>query len=139
MWDGWDEIIIYQPSHFIILNISYLIFSGMIILGGGLVKHHTCNANLMRNGADFSGLIWFGLIWSLKFRYFIYLFVIFILSFFSFCKHWTSYLKKIKKEKERYLIIWFDLFIKIGVWWIWFWSQTWWSHLMGKNKSNFRS
>ena len=28
--------------------------SGMIILGGGLVKHHTCNANLMRNGADFS-------------------------------------------------------------------------------------
>lgn len=28
--------------------------TGMIILGGGLVKHHTCNANLMRNGADFS-------------------------------------------------------------------------------------
>lgn len=28
--------------------------SGMIILGGGLVKHHTCNANLMRNGADYS-------------------------------------------------------------------------------------
>ena len=28
--------------------------SGMIILGGGLCKHHTCNANLMRNGADFS-------------------------------------------------------------------------------------
>ena len=28
--------------------------SGMLILGGGLVKHHTCNANLMRNGADFS-------------------------------------------------------------------------------------
>jgi deoxyhypusine synthase len=26
----------------------------MIILGGGLVKHHTCNANLMRNGADFA-------------------------------------------------------------------------------------
>lgn len=25
-----------------------------IILGGGLIKHHTCNANLMRNGADFS-------------------------------------------------------------------------------------
>jgi deoxyhypusine synthase len=23
-------------------------------LGGGLVKHHTCNANLMRNGADYS-------------------------------------------------------------------------------------
>ena len=28
--------------------------SGMIILGGGVVKHHVCNANLMRNGADFS-------------------------------------------------------------------------------------
>ena len=26
--------------------------TGMIILGGGLVKHHNCNANLMRNGAD---------------------------------------------------------------------------------------
>merc|ERR1712087_720342 len=31
--------------------------SGMIILGGGLVKHHVCNANLMRNGADFSVFI----------------------------------------------------------------------------------
>ena len=28
--------------------------SGMIILGGGVVKHHICNANLMRNGADYS-------------------------------------------------------------------------------------
>lgn len=28
--------------------------TGMIILGGGLPKHHTCNANMMRNGADFS-------------------------------------------------------------------------------------
>ncbi|PHJ24804.1 deoxyhypusine synthase [Cystoisospora suis] len=28
--------------------------SGMIILGGGLPKHHTCNANLMRNGADYA-------------------------------------------------------------------------------------
>jgi deoxyhypusine synthase len=27
--------------------------SGMIILGGGLIKHHICNANLMRNGADY--------------------------------------------------------------------------------------
>lgn len=26
----------------------------MIIIGGGLVKHHVCNANLMRNGADYS-------------------------------------------------------------------------------------
>ena len=30
---------------------------GMIILGGGVVKHHICNANLMRNGADFSVFI----------------------------------------------------------------------------------
>lgn len=28
--------------------------SGMIILGGGIVKHHICNSNLMRNGADYS-------------------------------------------------------------------------------------
>ncbi len=28
--------------------------SGMLILGGGLIKHHICNANLMRNGADYS-------------------------------------------------------------------------------------
>jgi len=31
--------------------------TGMVILGGGLVKHHVCNANLMRNGADFSVFI----------------------------------------------------------------------------------
>merc|ERR1712001_88612 len=28
--------------------------TGMIIVGGGLIKHHICNANLMRNGADYS-------------------------------------------------------------------------------------
>jgi deoxyhypusine synthase len=28
--------------------------TGQIIIGGGIVKHHTCNANLMRNGANFS-------------------------------------------------------------------------------------
>jgi len=28
--------------------------TGQIIIGGGLAKHHTCNANLMRNGANFS-------------------------------------------------------------------------------------
>ncbi|CAB3998320.1 deoxyhypusine synthase [Paramuricea clavata] len=28
--------------------------SGIIIIGGGLCKHHICNANMMRNGADFS-------------------------------------------------------------------------------------
>lgn len=31
--------------------------TGMIILGGGIVKHHICNANLMRNGADYSVFI----------------------------------------------------------------------------------
>lgn len=31
--------------------------SGMIIIGGGVVKHHICNANLMRNGADFAVFI----------------------------------------------------------------------------------
>lgn len=31
--------------------------TGMIILGGGVAKHHICNANLMRNGADFSVFI----------------------------------------------------------------------------------
>lgn len=28
--------------------------AGMIILGGGLIKHHICNACLMRNGADYA-------------------------------------------------------------------------------------
>ena len=28
--------------------------TGMVVLGGGVVKHHICNANLMRNGADYS-------------------------------------------------------------------------------------
>jgi deoxyhypusine synthase len=28
--------------------------TGVIILGGGLIKHHISNANLMRNGADFA-------------------------------------------------------------------------------------
>lgn len=27
---------------------------GCIILGGGLIKHHICNANLMRNGTDYA-------------------------------------------------------------------------------------
>ncbi|KAK6797723.1 hypothetical protein RDI58_005425 [Solanum bulbocastanum] len=31
--------------------------TGMIILGGGLPKHHICNANMMRNGTDFAVLI----------------------------------------------------------------------------------
>lgn len=28
--------------------------AGMLILGGGLIKHHICNACLMRNGADYA-------------------------------------------------------------------------------------
>ena len=28
--------------------------TGMLIFGGGLVKHHICNANLMRNGANYA-------------------------------------------------------------------------------------
>ena len=28
--------------------------TGLIVLGGGLPKHHVCNANLMRNGADYA-------------------------------------------------------------------------------------
>ncbi|KAG5468530.1 hypothetical protein CUR178_01362 [Leishmania enriettii] len=28
--------------------------TAMLICGGGVVKHHVCNANLMRNGADFT-------------------------------------------------------------------------------------
>jgi deoxyhypusine synthase len=31
--------------------------TGMVILGGGVIKHHICNANLMRNGADFAVFI----------------------------------------------------------------------------------
>ena len=35
--------------------------SGMLILGGGSAKHHTANANLMRNGADFAVYLNMGL------------------------------------------------------------------------------
>lgn len=28
--------------------------TGVLILGGGLPKHHICNANMMRNGADYA-------------------------------------------------------------------------------------
>ncbi|XP_002987560.2 deoxyhypusine synthase isoform X1 [Selaginella moellendorffii] len=31
--------------------------TGIIVLGGGVPKHHICNANMMRNGADFSVFI----------------------------------------------------------------------------------
>lgn len=35
--------------------------TGILCLGGGVVKHHICNANLMRNGADFAVFINTGL------------------------------------------------------------------------------
>jgi hypothetical protein len=28
--------------------------TGIIVLGGGLPKHHICNANMFRNGADYA-------------------------------------------------------------------------------------
>ncbi|TQD87634.1 hypothetical protein C1H46_026833 [Malus baccata] len=31
--------------------------TGMIILGGGMPKHHICNANMFRNGADYAVFI----------------------------------------------------------------------------------
>uniref|UniRef100_A0A6B2L799 deoxyhypusine synthase n=1 Tax=Arcella intermedia TaxID=1963864 RepID=A0A6B2L799_9EUKA len=31
--------------------------SGIIILGGGIVKHHICNSNMLRNGAEFAVFI----------------------------------------------------------------------------------
>ena len=38
--------------------------TGVVILGGGLVKHHILNANLMRNGADFGVFINTGNEWD---------------------------------------------------------------------------
>ncbi|GFO05972.1 deoxyhypusine synthase [Plakobranchus ocellatus] len=43
-----------EDIRFVNTQAVYAVNSGLIILGGGLIKHHTCNANLMRNGADFS-------------------------------------------------------------------------------------
>lgn len=45
----------------------------MIILGGGVIKHHICNANLMRNGSDWAvyintGMEFDGLFHSLGFH-----------------------------------------------------------------------
>ncbi|KYR02901.1 deoxyhypusine synthase [Tieghemostelium lacteum] len=33
---------------------AYAKHTGIIILGGGVIKHHICNANLFRNGADYA-------------------------------------------------------------------------------------
>lgn len=44
-------------NYFLFSYFFLIIFKGMIILGGGLVKHHICNANLMKNGANFSVFI----------------------------------------------------------------------------------
>ena len=38
--------------------------TGIILLGGGIMKHHICNANLMRNGADYSIYINSGQEWD---------------------------------------------------------------------------
>ncbi len=38
--------------------------TGIIILGGGIMKHHICNANMMRNGADYSVYINSGQEWD---------------------------------------------------------------------------
>ncbi|KAK8662133.1 hypothetical protein V6N13_091721 [Hibiscus sabdariffa] len=35
------------------MNCEAVLATGMIILGGGLPKHHICNANMMCNGADY--------------------------------------------------------------------------------------
>lgn len=36
--------------------------TGVLILGGGVVKHHINNANLMRNGSDFTVYINTGMV-----------------------------------------------------------------------------
>jgi deoxyhypusine synthase len=38
--------------------------SGVIILGGGVVKHHILNANIWRNGADFAVYINTGVVYD---------------------------------------------------------------------------
>lgn len=38
--------------------------TGIILLGGGIMKHHICNANLMRNGADYTVYINSGEEWD---------------------------------------------------------------------------
>ena len=42
-------------------SVLFLKKSGMIIIGGGVIKHHIFNANLMRNGAEFAVIINTGL------------------------------------------------------------------------------
>ncbi|MCO5604762.1 hypothetical protein L7F22_058932 [Adiantum nelumboides] len=51
----------YRGSVLILLKISkgwtmklFMLTQERLILGGGLAKHHICNANMMRNGADFA-------------------------------------------------------------------------------------
>lgn len=38
--------------------------TGLILLGGGIMKHHICNANMMRNGADYAVYINSGQEWD---------------------------------------------------------------------------
>jgi deoxyhypusine synthase len=51
------------------LNLSWFTYHAQylrIILGGGVIKHHTCNANLMRNGAEYAVFINTGQVTSLS-------------------------------------------------------------------------
>ncbi|KAF1743522.1 LOW QUALITY PROTEIN: hypothetical protein MXB_2382 [Myxobolus squamalis] len=55
--DGFFSYLIHQDLTKINNLAKFSNNTAMIILGAGLVKHHICNANLMRNGADFSVFI----------------------------------------------------------------------------------
>jgi len=44
-------------TYYDIILLTYFMKTGMIILGGGLPKYHICNANMMRNGADYAVFI----------------------------------------------------------------------------------
>jgi len=46
-----------QDIKTMISTVTWAKKNGMIILGGGIVKHHICNAHLFKSGADFSVFI----------------------------------------------------------------------------------
>jgi deoxyhypusine synthase len=52
------DFVFFILHHLDISLINYLVLhapkTGIIICGGGVIKHHICNANLMRNGADYA-------------------------------------------------------------------------------------
>ncbi|CAI0418489.1 unnamed protein product [Linum tenue] len=45
---------IVQGKSLLAQYLTYIRKTGIIVLGGGLPKHHICNANMMRNGADYA-------------------------------------------------------------------------------------